>query len=397
MSSMELVILSFAFAIMSAFSSAVEAAIIALNFYDVSKLNLPSKKLRKIESIILGKRVLIFFLLFLNTLSNVGFSISTYFVFLRFNLPEWLSTLLSILFITPFLFVFSELIPKLVSRHYKENVILAISWLLYPVSLLNKLLPSSSSPQSFTHVISVIQDELDEEDDREIYEFLTSLLSIEDYTIKELMVPISKVPVLLYNLPLSKAFEFIKDSDYPKILVSNGFKIIGYVDVRDSFLIPKSKKLGEICKEIKRFFYENFSVRELVNDKSFDDKSFEVNNELGIVVDDLGIPIGIFDIEIFTNNMLNLILADRVRGYGRKSLILDGDTNLRYLFSILGIPYENVIDKHPFITKVFTLNGLILEINRAVPKVGDKIEFMGVTFEVLKVGDYSVEEVKVSI
>jgi CBS domain containing-hemolysin-like protein len=32
-----------------------------------------------------------------------------------------------------------------------------------------------------------------------------------------------------------------------------------------------------------------------------------------------------------------------------------------------------------------------------MPKVGDKIEFMGVTFEVLKVGDYSVEEVRVNV
>jgi len=389
---MELIFLSLVFAIISAFASGIEASIIALNIYDISKLDLSSKKLRKVESIILGKRVLIFFLLFLNTLSNVGFSISTYFAFLRFNLPEWLAAVLSILFITPFLFVFSELIPKLVFRHYKENVILAISWLLYPLSLLNNLLPSSNSNQSFTHVISVIQGELDEEEDREAYEFLTAMLNIEDYTVKELMIPISEVPVLFKDMSIGEVVEYIRDSKYSKILVSDGFKVVMYTNIRDLIYLPKNKKLGEVSRKIERVFYENLPVRELI-----DGKSSLALDEFGVVVDDTGVPIGVFDMEIFASNILDIILIDKAKGYGKRSFILNGNTSLRYLFNILGMLYENVVEKFPCVSKISTLNGLILELNKSMPKVGDKIEFMGVTFEVLKVGDYSVEEVKVNV
>jgi len=389
---MELIFLSLVFAIISAFASGIEAAIIALNIYDISKLDLPSKKLRKVESIILGKRVLIFFLLFINTLSNVGFSISTYFAFLRFDLPEWLAAVLSILFITPFLFVFSELISKLVFRHYKEKVILTISSLLYPLSLLNNLLPSSNSNQSFTHVISVIQGELDEEEDREAHEFLTAMLNIEDYTVKELMIPISEVPVLFKDMSIGEVFEYIRDSKYSKILVSDGFKVVMYTNIRDLIYLPKNKKLGEVSRKIERVFYENLPVRELI-----DGKSSLALDELGVVVDDTGVPIGVFDMEIFATNILDIILIDKAKGYGRRSFILNGNTSLRYLFNILGMLYENVVEKFPCVSKISTLNGLILELNKSMPKVGDKIEFMGVTFEVLKVGDYSVEEVKVNV
>jgi len=389
---MELIFLSLVFAIISSFSSGVEAAVIALNLYDVSKLDLPSKKLRKLEGIVLGKRVLIFFLLFLNTLSNVGFSISTYFAFLRFDFPEWLTVVLSILFITPFLFVFSELIPKLIFRHYKENIVLALSWVLYPLSLLNNLLPSSSSNQSFTHVISVIQSELDEEDDKEVYEFLTAMLNIEEYAVKEFMVPINEVPVLFKDMSVGEAFEYMKDSKFSRILVSDGFKVVGYVNVRDLISLPKNKKLGEVSKKVEKVFYENLPVRELI-----DGKLRLAIGELGIVVDDTGVPIGIFDMEILVSNILDLILIDRVGGVGRKSFVLSGNTSLRYLFNTLGIVYENVVGKFPWVSKVSTLNGLVLELNKSIPKVGDRVEFMGITFEVLKVGDYLVEEVKIIV
>ncbi len=389
---MELIFLSLVFVIVSSLSSGVEAAVIALSIYDISKLDLTSKELRKLESIVLGKRFLILFLLFTNTLSNVGFSISTYFAFLKFNLPEWLTAILSILFITPFLFVFSELIPKLVFRHYKEKIVLAISWILYPLSLLNNFLPSSGSNQSFTHVISVIQSEIDEEDDKEVYEFLTAMLNIEDYTVKELMIPINEVPVLFVNMSIIETIEYVKDSKFSKILVSDGFRIVGYVSVKDLISLPKIKKLGEVSRKVENVFYENLSVRELI-----DEKSSLALDKLGVVVDDTGVPIGIFDIEILMSNILDLTLIDRVKEYGGRSFVLSGNTNLRYLFNVLGMVYENVVEKFPGVSKVSTLNGLLLELNKSMPKVGDKIEFMGITLEVLKVGDYSVEKVKVGL
>ncbi|MFN4245493.1 MAG: DUF21 domain-containing protein, partial [Brevinematia bacterium] len=181
--------------VLSAITSGLEAMFIALNVYDLSKFNIPNNRYKRIEFIVINKRIFIFVFLLLNTVWNVIFSISVFFIFLSLSISEIISLILSVIVITPFLFLFSEVIPKTVFRKYKERILISIYPIFLPLAFVGRLFfrKHRENPLSLEHIIAVIQKEFEEGDYSFISEILRNVSNIEGVIAKNVITPINLV------------------------------------------------------------------------------------------------------------------------------------------------------------------------------------------------------------
>lgn len=376
-------------ALLSALFSGLEALFIAISVYDISKINIPEKKFRQLEFLIFNKRIFIMIFLFLNTFVNVLFAISVYFIFLNLSLSEIVSGLISVVLITPFLFLFSEVLPKVFFRKNKEKILLLTYPLFLPIAFFNKLLPSKKNYEesSFFHILKVIQEEFDYEEYSYLQNILENVLRSENLKLKSIMKPLNKLDIVFFG---SKVRDVIKKSLSSKyVFVSDGNSVVGYVDVYDLFK-SNSSELSEFIKKPEVVVFEDTELSRI----------FAVDFDLSkpiFVVNDVGLVVGVLTYsEIY--DVLSSIVVQNNKPKGQRSFVVSGDEKLLNVLLSREISLYSKLEKeYPWFEEFSTVNGVIMYINKFLPKVGDEIRFGDIVFKVLEVSDFKVEKVRVEL
>ncbi|MCX8028941.1 MAG: CNNM domain-containing protein [Brevinematales bacterium] len=387
------ILLAIITAFLSALSSGFEAMFIALNIYDISKINMPSKKYKLVEFIVINKRIFIFIFLFLNTIWNVIFSISIFEIVKSFNIPDIVSGIISVTFITPFLFIFSEVLPKAIFRKYKEKIIIYTYPILLPFALIGKLIfrKKSEDVLSLENIISTIQNEFEYGEYSIITEILKNLSNIEDITVKEISIPINQVGVIQTDAKLPEIVENFGGRNY--VIVVDKINPVGYITIEDILRLDDMSRFNvkNLLRKPSIIVYENTLLTKLIKDFNIDLK------EIIFVINDMGLVVGIISYKEILNTMLNTITEIDRKEKTTKSFIAKGDDKLQTVLEKIGKNPEKLYQEYTWLKNINTLNGFIISINNFLPIAGERIKFEDITFEVLDVSGYKINRVRIHL
>lgn len=388
----ESILLALTTAVLSSLSSGFEAMFIALNIYDISKINIPAKKYSKIEFIIINKRIFIFLFLFLNTLWNVLFAIAVFNIFVSLNVPEILSGVISILVITPFLFIFSEVLPKAIFRKYKDRIIILTYPVFLPIAGLGSLIfrKKPDDQTSFEHIVATLQKEFESDEYSTITDILKNTAEIEYLKLRDVMSKIDEVGVVSPSTKLKDVFDYFRGKEY--VIVAENLKVLGFVKIQD-ILKLKGEKISkatvlEVLKKPSIVVYEDFQFSRIMQ---YENINLE---ELIFVVNDLGNVVGVISKNEILSTILDTVVKVKSKDITKRTLIAKGEDKVVDILEMLGKNVSKFLQEYPKLNES-NVNGLILSLNGFLPKVGEKIKFDEITFEVVEVSEFSVEKVRV--
>ena len=309
--------------------------------------------------------------------------------------------------------VFGEIVPKTFGRVRAESLaypvllILRLMYgLLYPavkflVFIIHSVLGENAQLRG--HVVTkgdveymINRAEKEKTIDSKQIELLTSILDFPAIRVKDIMVPRSKVKFITHKMSYDEIINYVQIDHYSRYPVCAGDleHTIGLLHVKDlSLVTAEQRKDFKIEKHLKAsfFVYEHMKINavfDLMNKRKI---------HLALVKDESGIIVGVISMEDIVEQIVGdindehddeihpiLNLHSSVEG-----ILVPGTISLRDLYT----DYEI---KLPLNDTYSTLAGFILDmLGNNFPKEGQLIVWDGLSFELIKVENQEIKDVKV--
>ncbi len=311
------------------------------------------------------------------------------------------------LILSPIIVIFGQVVPKSIFQSNSNKMIL---WVIYPLWIASKILfPVLIVVRIFTKSIlkiigkqdsSITRDELIDviEGDKKkpVTDFrirvLKRIFGFSETTVDEIMIPLVNLDAIDHKATVEDAARLIKDTGHTRIPVYDeridnitgllhSFYLLGDVDMADPvkkyalkpFYVPESKPVSNLLDEMK-----------------------QGRAGMAIVVDEYGGAVGAITLEDILEEVVGEIEDEhdmRIklwRKTGDNSYLVNPVIEIDKINDDigLGIPKGEDYD---------TLGGFLLYRYGSFPKVGEKITFKNLTFEISKATLRSIEEVKLTV
>ncbi len=393
--------------------SFLETAIVAVSEYKLNSLKERYAWARYSYSLKKQLNQVLIFSLFGNSLFNSIFATSGTLLigyFLSMLTSNGIVFPIGTLLASLLIILFSEALPKIVAARAPVSTLKLIGIPLYYVFqiskpivwLLDKILfyltvvfksPSyeAISVEDLKEIISDIRIPIK----KKHRSILLNSVGLEDIAIKEVLIPLRMVEGVDVNSDIEVILKKLYSTHHTRIIVYSDHidNIVGYVHVKDVVLLGK-QELNKMafCHLIRSITYINdfVSITKQIN------RAQKYRSRIYAVVNEYGDISGIACLE----DMLEIIFGDFTT-VSPKMLSLevkneDGDiiVNGAMLVRELNELYDLNIT---FDMDSLTINGLVLKFLNGIPSVGVSFVFNGLIFEVLEVGIYWVEKVKISV
>ena len=321
----------------------------------------------------------------------------------------------------PLLLIAGEIIPKSLFQHHADSVtphialfIRFASWIFLPVVMVLSRISRSAvfvfSRQTglfYTPYItrSGLESLLHEEDGSTDItnmekDMIRKVLDFSDYTVEEIMVPISNVAVIPLNITLGEAAAIIKDRNYSRIPVYEGevYNIVGIIDAFD-LMADLTRRSPEAPLDDEEAPDDRIRRQILFvpETKRASDLFFELQRHgehMAIAVDEYGGAVGIVTLEDIQEEIVGDIndedQADRttrIRKTGKNRYFVEGQIKIDFLRDSLAVAvpegdYE-------------TLGGFLLTAMGRIPKPGDTFRLADVLFVIEEADPRSIKKVLV--
>ena len=313
----------------------------------------------------------------------------------------------TVLILSPLIVIFGQVVPKSVFQSNSNKMIL---WAIYPLWVASKIFfPILIIVRMFTRSVlniigknknsSITRDELidviEGDKDKPITDFHTRILKrifgFSKTTVDEIMIPLVNLDALDQNSTVEEAIKLIKDTGHTRIPIYDE-RIDNITALLHSFYL-----LGNVdtAGPVKKYALKPFYVPEskLVNDLLDEMKRGRAG--MAIVVDEYGGAVGAITLEDILEEVVGEIEDEYDKGTRLWRKIGDKNYLINPIIEIeqvnddigLGIPEGEDYD---------TLGGFLLYKYGSFPKIGEKIVFKNLTFEVNKATSRSIEEVKLT-
>lgn len=400
--------------LLSTFFSLAETAITSTPEEKIFKMNqdgiVRAKPAMKILS---NKEKIISIALLCDNLVNIAASsLSAVFFAQLFGEFDEIGILLSTIIMTILVFVFGEVLPKMIALRQPTKITLIVSpiflllWkILYPVVwIINKLI---NSLVNFLHIKN--EEDFDNADNSilgavEMYhqkgmletnekQMLSGVLHLDDIDMKDIMKHRSD----MFAIDINENIEEII-----KKVFSTKFTKIPFYDKSDDKIIG-SLKVIDLMKELhnKQNDLSKIDIRGLLlkpwflpGDSSIGKhlQEFKDNgNSIAFIVDEFGGVMGMATLEDVLEEIVGDINgkedneSDKIIQSKDGSFIVQADTNLLYLNSKIGSNFE---DK-----EVSTIGGFLLNKIDKIPNKGEKFEIDGYKFVILDATETNIEKI----
>ena len=403
----------------SAFISASEAAFFSLTPSNLRELRTDKiKNSEKLIEIIEQPKRLLATILIANNFVNVAIVILSSFLLLSIvELKDnpVIEFLIQVVLITSIILIFGEIIPKI----YSVSKALKIALLVTPVfkylikflspfsallvrssGIIDKRVSRKSAQLSLGDLSQAIDLTATESTPAEEHKILKGIVKFGDIEAKEIMKPRIDVVAVDVLTTYHKLLDIILNSGYSRIPAynENFDKIAGILYVKD--LLPHIDKPDDFdwASLLRPAFFvpENKKINFLL--KEFQSKKIH----LAIVVDEYGGTSGIVTLEDIIEEIVGDISDEfdtfedelsysKIDDY---TYLFEGKTLLNDFYKITGIEdtiFED-IEGDPD-----TLAGLIIEIERRIPKLNNITKFKQYEFKITKVDSRRVLEVQVTL
>lgn len=400
----------------SAMISASEVAFFSLSQKELDEIKQGNLR-KKVQLLLSYPKKLLATILVANNTVNIAIVIISGFVLTDLlsavSWPEWLQFTFQVGFVTFFILLFGEIIPKIYATYQPQAIIrimtnplgfmnVALSWITAPFILSGNFLDKrlkkhelSLSANELNRVIEMTNDETVTEEEKKIWKGVVEFGTI---TVKETMKPRTDVMAVEYNTSFQELLGFILQAGYSRIPVyrENFDTIVGILYIKD--VLPHIHEDANYSwQDLIRppfFVPENKMIDDLL--KEFQEKKMH----MAIVVDEFGGTSGIVTLEDVIEEIVGEIndeLDDEDLIYSRlddHNYVFEGKTTLVNLCRIIQVPYSVI---EPFAGDADTLAGLILNVNERLPERGKVLTIANLRFTIESVDKRRIKRVKVSV
>lgn len=356
-------------------------------------------------------KVLIFSL-FANSLANAIFtSLTTYImvsilssVFKNLGLP------IITLIIAFFIIIFSEALPKIIASRSPISVLKLLAIPMYYVfivskpivmmidvmiMIITKLLNIKGQQNTSMEEVKAIIADVNSPFKKRHQKILLNSINLDELIIKEVLIPIRNINGINILDDIDTIFHQILTSHHTRIIVykENIDNIIGYIHIKDILAIDiEERNINSIDKIIRPIPFVNdfVPIIKQINIAQINkNRMFVVINEYGDISgiacfeDMLEMIFGDFTTEAPSHS--NLAIKNQ-----KGEIIVDGTMLIRELNELYQLNIQ-------FKKNIFTINGLVLKFFNGIPNVGVCFRLNNLIFEIISVGLYWVERVKIII
>ncbi len=356
------------------------------------------------------EKVLIFSLFGNSFFNALVTTLSTMLVLQLFGSGHQLILSLATLFVTLMIIIFSEAAPKIIASKAPVHVLRLVSIPLYYLFIITKPLiwfidvivygitrligVGNQDGTSLDELKAIIADKRSPFHERHRSILLNSL-ELEQLTVREVIIPIRNVEMINIEDDINLIRKQLQQGHHTRIIVYAGKidNILGYVHVKDVLILINTdyskENLQSIIRKINYIPDFLLVIKHLAIAQKTRERIFMVVNEYG---DTLGIAC--------LEDMLEVVFGDFTtdaphRNYliveeAPNRYIVDGATLVRDFNEAynLGIPisYDSI-----------TINGLIMKYLGGIPTNGVCFRINNVCFEVMNVGKFWAERVRISV
>lgn len=332
---------------------------------------------------------------------NAATTLSTLFIIRRFGFgKEWIN----LLFLTPFILIFGEFVPKMVGRSKSEaatchvsRLLLIASWVLYPLtkmlSLYSRILKRvlGESPErgfflSREEIVGALPASRGTDVTAAERQLIERILDFGRITVKEMLRPLIDVVAVEESEPLSAAVKLFADSNHSRLPVyrERVDRIVGVLTGFDCLRAADLDLPVSSAMKAPLFVPESKPVEELL---------VELRDQpMAIAVNEFGGAEGILTLEDVMEEVVGEIedeYDEPPRLYqqiGVNSYVVNARMEIDDLRELLRIPIPADDDYQ-------TLGGYLLKKMQKIPKKWDTEVIDGVKYVVQSATDRSIEEV----
>lgn len=403
---------------LSALVSGSEVAYFSLSPEELEECNSSEQAAHKrMAALLSNPKRLLATILILNNFINIAIvMISTYVTWQVVDDQSSEGTvLLSLTVLLTFLIVFiGEIIPKVYANQNNFRFARLTSWLLRvsyslfkPLSLflmaISNVIENRIEKRGYNISVDELHQALELTADQETTEeekgILKGIVNFGTLSVKQIMKSRLDITAVELSTDFHELMDTINKTGYSRIPVYNETidKIEGILYIKD--LLPHLNEADDFMwQSLLRpgfFISETKKIDTLFKD--FQERRIHI----AIVVDEYGGTAGMITMEDVIEEIVGEINdefdEESDTGYNkldRNTYIFEGKTSLMDFCKITGIDHS-IFDTVKGESE--SLGGLLLELNSALPKSGEKIVFSNFTFTVVSVNDKRIKRVRVHI
>ena len=398
--------------LLSAFFSGSETALMSINKYKMrhqAKLNNAGAKAAK--KLLENPDKLLGVILLGNNLTNI--LITQIATLISFNIYGDIGIAIATGFLTIFILIFAELIPKTIGEMHSEKVAYASSLLykpmliiLYPLVFLINLIANNiikimglkdniSKGSLSSEELKTVLSESSMKFSKPHLKMVESIIDLEKATVEDIMIPRSEIFGIDLSEDIITVVNDFKNTPYTRIPVyeDNIENLLGLVHIKQIAPMLASKNINEtgIRKLIKKPYYivsGTSLYRQLLNFQ-------KEKRRIGFIVDEYGNIQGLVTLEDILEEIVGDFTSDPgasediISTENKNIFIIDGGIHIREINQSLNI---KLIPK-----QAKTVNGFLLEHTENLPKMGDIINIQGHTFKIIENLDNSIKTVELTI
>ena len=308
--------------------------------------------------------------------------------------------------------LFGEIAPKTLGRGRAEKiapfsliVLMGFYYALYPVVkafmfIIKLVLGENANVRSRLVTkddIEVMVEMAEEEktiDSKQI-DLLNSILEFPSIKVKDIMVPRTSIEAIKKTSSFDGIINLVREvahSRYP-VYQEDLDEVLGFLHVKDlAFVNPDERKNFDVTKYLKPpfFVYEHMKIQAVF------DHMNRKKVHLALVKDENGLVVGMLTLEDIMEEIFGEIQdehddeEDEIPGVkSEEGVLVPSTISLRDLYNEYDI-------KIPLNDNYSTLNGFLMEhLGNNFPKKGHMIIWDGFSFELIRVKNYEIKEVKI--
>lgn len=313
---------------------------------------------------------------------------------------------------TVVILLFGEIAPKTFARGRSEKIapicillLIGFYYALYPVvKIFMKIIKVVLGENATVRSRSVTRDDIEvmvemAEEERTIdskqIDLLNSILEFPSIKVKDIMVPRTSIEAIKKSANFDDIVKLVREvahSRYP-VYQEDLDDVLGFLHVKDLNFVSDSERVNF---DVARYLKPPFFVYEHMKIQAVFDHMNRKKVHLALVKDENGIVVGMLTLEDIMEEIFGEIQdehddeEDEIPGVkSEEGVLVPSTISLRDLYNEFDI-------KIPLNDNFSTLNGFLMEqLGNSFPKKGHLIIWDGFSFELVRVKNSEIKEVKI--
>jgi Mg2+/Co2+ transporter CorB len=398
--------------LMGSWFSLLETATVAISEYKLEALKAGKTWAYYANLLKQNLEQVLIFSLFGNSLFNAIFTILSTLVatdIIGNRYDKHIALPITTLGIAFFIIIFSEAMPKVIAAKNPTLVLRIIAlpsyylfflckpviWLIDKiVYAFTRFIKSTEDAASLEELKAIIADKRSPLKGKHRSILLNSM-KLDSLTVKEVLIPLRMVESINLNGNIQAIYKQIYTSHHTRIPVYEDTmdNMIGFIHVKDILSLGHENLTKEALIEIIRpieFINDFMSIVKQIN------RSSRKKTRIFVVINVYGDAMGIACLE----DMLEMVFGNFTTESPRQktlsiktvdnNIIVDGTMLLRDLNDTYNLDIAESSDAK-------TVNGLVLKVLYGIPSVGVCFRLQNLVFEVISMGNYWIERVKITV